>query len=179
MSIPERLYRLARGKIGEIRELFDGSEDEEIDPELLAKIQRAQSRKTARQELEDAMDVDGTSRYQSPVSVPPARAATTLRTPDQIRGGQSASTPVNNNVNANSDPLALHYRLLGLEPGTDFATVQAVYEKLLSRCSPDRFTAGSPEAVEAKDIEAKLQATFKVLREALDPTARRFDMLEI
>jgi hypothetical protein len=177
MSIPERLYRLARGKIGELRDFFDGSDDEEIDPELLARIQRSQARKSARQELEDAMSVDGGSPYQSPLPVPPARAANKLRTPDQIRGG--ATTPVTNNSTPTADPLAPHYRLLGLEPGTDFATVQAVYEKLLSRCSADKFTPGSPEALEAKDIEQKLQATFKVLREALDPTARRFDMLEI
>lgn len=177
MSIPERLYRLARGKIGEIREMFDGDEDAEIDPELLAKIQRAQARKSAKDELEDAMTVDGGSRYQSPIAVPPARAGTVRRTPEEIRGGSSAS--MNTSTNPNADPLAPHYRLLGLEPGTDYATVQAVYEKLLSRCSPDKFTAGSPEALEAQDIERKLQATYKVLREALDPTARRFDLLEI
>src|SRR5689334_16256264 len=127
MSIPERLYRLARGKIGEIKEMFDGSEDEEIDPELLARVQRAQARKNARTELEDALNVDGDSTYRSPVSVPPARAASTPRTPEQIRGGSSA--PMNSSPNSNADPLAPHYRLLGLEPGTDYATVQAVYEK--------------------------------------------------
>jgi len=177
MSIPERLYRLARGKIGEIKDMFDGSEDEEIDPELLARVQRAQARKSARTELEDAMNVDGNAPYRSPISAAPARAAAAPRTPEQIRGG--SSTPVNTSPDPALEQLAPHYRLLGLEPGTDFATVQAVYEKLLSRCSPDRFTPGSPEALEAQDIEHKLQATYKVLREALDPTARRFDMLEI
>jgi hypothetical protein len=181
MSIPERLYRLAKGKIGEIREMFDGQESDEIDPELLARVQRSQARKTARQELEDAVEGEP--------SVQPARAATSprsstpaLRTPDEIRGaaiGTGGTARGSAAVQGVQDPLAVHYQLLGLEPGADYPTVQAVYEKLLSRCKPDRFPAGSPEAVEAHDIQNRLEATYKVLREALDPTARRFDMLEI
>jgi hypothetical protein len=175
MSIPERLYNLARGKIGEIREMFDRESDADLDPELLARIQRAQARKSAREELQDALDVSEGPKPPS-LAVPPVRTST-LRTPGEIRGtvtGQSAG--VNG---AAPDPLAPHYRLLGLEPGTDFQTVQAVYEKLAARCKAGRFPAGSPEANEAQDIEERLEATYKVLREALDPTARRFDMLEI
>ena len=172
MSIPERLYRLAKGKMGEIREMFDG-QDAELDPELLARVQRAQARKSAREELDDAMEIS---------SAPQGRSASTLRSPGEIRGGVAGAAPPargSGSAQAAQDPLAVHYQLLGLEPGADYATVQAVYEKLLSRCKPERFAAGSPEAVEAHDIQNRLEATYKVLREALDPTARRFDMLEI
>jgi hypothetical protein len=178
MSIPERLYNLARGKIGEIRDMWDNRDaDADIDPELLARVQRAQARKSAREELSDALD--GTSPPQSPpqLAVPPVRPAA-VRSPEQIRGGATPSSG-SAQVAPVVDPLSAHYRLLGLEPGTDFATVQAVYEKLSSRCRPDRFPPGSAEATEAQDIENRLESTYKVLREALDPTARRFDMLEI
>ncbi len=187
MSIPDRLFRLAKGKIGEIREMFD-NQDEEIDPELIARIERSQARKSAKDELSDALDgtvpaKPSTSYTATPVrpsptyTAPPVRPSSGLRSPEEIRGGSPMQT---NNVNpGDDDRLADHYRLLGLEPGSDYATVQAVYEKLLSRCLPDRFPAGSPEALEAKDIQARLEATYKVLREELDPTARRFEMLEI
>ena len=176
MSIPDRLYRLAKGKIGEIREMFD-NQDEEIDPELLARIERSQARKSAKEELSDALDGTVPAKPSTSYTATPVRPSSGLRSPEEIRGGSPMQT---NNVNpGDDDRLADHYRLLGLEPGSDYATVQAVYEKLLSRCRPDRFPAGSPEALEAKDIEARLEATYKVLREELDPTARRFDMLEI
>jgi len=184
MSIPERLYRLAKGKIGEIREMFDQDSDAELDPELLARVQRAQARKSARQELDDALDSDPTTGSAGNTTRPSARVSpnTSLRSPDEIRSGvpktASASTVPNSAVST-SDPLESHYRVLGLESGADFATVQAVYEKLLSRCRPERFPAGSPESTEALDIQNRLEATYKVLREALDPTARRFEMLEI
>ena len=178
MSIPERLYRLAKGKIGEIREMFDNQDvDADLDPELLARVQRAQQRKSARQELADALEGLPPAQAATTYAPPPSRPAPTLRTPDEIRGSGARSTSAP--AAETADPLAAHYRLLGLEPGADYATVQAVYEKLASRCQPDKFPPGSPEAREALDIENKLEATYKVLREALDPTARRFDMLEI
>ncbi len=178
MSIPDRLYRLAKGKIGEIRDMFDNQDaDLDLDPELLARIQRAQARKTAREELADALEGIPPANASTAPRVSPSRPSAALRTPDEIRGGSaSQSSAVNRPA---EDGLAPHYRLLGLEPGADYPTVQAVYEKLLSRCRPDRFPAGSPEALEAQDIENRLEAAYKVLREALDPTARRFDMLEI
>ena len=176
MTIPERLYKLAKGKIGEIREMFD-NQDAEIDPEILEKIQRSQARKTARQELSDAIDGTVPAGSTAAHASPAPRTTAPLRSPDEISGGAGRTT--SSNDAAAEDALAPHYRLLGLEPGTDFSTVQAVYEKLSERCRASRFTPGSPEALEAQDIETRLEATYKVLREQLDPTARRFDMLEI
>jgi hypothetical protein len=179
MSIPERLYHLARGKIGEIRDMFDRQDtDADLDPELLERVRSAQARKSARQELENALDGEPGPQGPSTFTAPPARAQSAIRTPEQIRTGENRAGAVAA-AGAAADPLAAHYLLLGLEPGTDYATVQAVYEKLLARCRPDRFPEGSPERREAQDIEDRLQATYKVLHEALDPTARRFDMLEI
>ena len=182
MSIPERLYHLAKGKIGEIREIFDNqNSDADLDPELLARIQRAQSRKSARQELQDTIDGEPSPDRQMSFSAPAPRSTSTLRSAEEIRGAGAGSTASASTgaPTTTADPLAAHFRMLGLEPGSDYAMVQAVYEKLSNRCKPDRFSPGSPEAVEAHDIQTRLDATYKVLREALDPTARRFDMLEL
>lgn len=185
MSIPERLYRLAKGKIGEIRELFDqDEEDAELDPEVIARRQRAQARKSARREVDDALDpyIPPAAAATSPS---PPRAAQPIRTPEEImRGARSNTSPTYTAPAAapqsvEADPLAPHYRLLGLEPGTDLATVQAVYEKLEARCKPDLFPADSADAVKMQEIRTDLEAAYKALRQALDPTARRFDMLEL
>jgi hypothetical protein len=81
-------------------------------------------------------------------------------------------------VSTPPDPLAYHYKLLGVEPGADFAVVQAEYNKLAARAEPSRFPAGSPEERQAQELRKRLDDSFKLLREALDPTARRFDLLE-
>ena len=162
--------------------MFDNQDSEAVlDPELLAKIERAKARRSAKEEL--AESISGISPANAAPLAPstPRRPAPTARTPEQIMGG--AISPPNTLSSQSTagvvDPLAEHYRLLGLDPGSDYATVQAVYEKLLSRCRQDRFPAGSQEASEAQDIEHRLEATYRILREHLDPTARRFEMLEI
>jgi len=154
--------------------MFD-NEDIELDPEVLARIQRSQARKSAREELADVLEEVPPAHA---LSAPAPRTAAGLRTPDEIRGGAPYHAPPAV-APVQDDGLAAHYRLLGVEQGADFATVQAVYDKLSSRCSPDKFPPGSPEAAEAQDIHNRLEATYKALREALDPTARRFDMLDI
>ena len=183
MSIPERLFRLAKGKAGELREYFDHlGENDELSLEEEAKLIRSQQKKTARKELDEAIDSPFTSTLVSPSQVDRSRPAARPRTPEEISGVSSVSAVASGNAatsNQIADPLAPHYRLLGLELGSDYPTVQSVYEKLEERCRPDRFTAGSPEAKELEDIRTKLETAFHALRAALDPTARRFDLLEI
>jgi hypothetical protein len=187
MSIPERLYRLAKGKISEIRDLFDQQEEDvELDPEVIARRERAQSRKDARRELDDHLDVPP-ARSASNSSAAPLRppSTTPLRTPEEIAPGarldsrSTGNAPLGTGSPTQVDPLEPHYRLLGLEPGADYAAVQAVYEKLAARLQPERFPADSPEAREAQDIRNRLESSYKILREALDPTARRINMLEL
>ena len=74
--------------------------------------------------------------------------------------------------------LDYHYRLLGVEPGDDFGAVQESYKKLAARCEPSRFPAGSKEAQDVEAIRKKLDASFEILRDALDVTARRFGLLD-
>lgn len=181
MSIPERFYRIARNKFHELRERI-----EEMDTDALAReeqrFQNSTSRSNSRQDaLKELNSVNGEASPQPnrfPVATPDlhgVRPSQQLRTPEEIRRG----APTANSPQQEYDPLTPHYRLLGLEPGADFSTVQTTYHTLLTRCDPSRFPVGTTEAFEAEKIRLRLQQTFQVLKDALDPVSRRFDILEI
>jgi hypothetical protein len=181
MSIPQRFYRIARYKLTELKEQFDKL-DEEALTEQSEKLARGVARTDAHQELRDAMATPA----QPPTAASNAPAPQ-RRTPDEIarglRPGTAGSTlsappaaaPA---TTAQADPLLYHYKQLGLPEGSDFTAVQAAYNRLAARCDASRFPAGSEDARLAADIRARLDTSYKVLRDALDPTARRFDMLE-
>ena len=95
MSIPERLFRLARGKAGELREYFDHlGENDELSLEEEAKLIRSQQKKTARKELDEAIDSPFTSTLVSPSQVDRSRPAARPRTPEEISGVSSVSAVV-------------------------------------------------------------------------------------
>ena len=190
MSIPDRFYRIAKHKLGEMKDWFD-----KVDEEEFADTQRRRDpRADARRELiESLAPSSGTtssganpgglqpasSPNNSPNGVPmnPPRTASSGFTggtgrpplpPSSVATGQG-STP---------DPLDYHYRLLSLEPGADFGSVQAAYNRLSARCDPSRFPAGSAEERQAQQIRERLDTSYKQLRDVLDTTATRFDRLE-
>lgn len=181
MSIPERFYRIAKHKFSEIRDRVDRWDEEAQEAETDT-LRKAETRSDARSELKDALHTATPAKSDK---FPPAQAST-LRTPDEIRRAAApmASSPaqmMNTSASmsdAQSDLLTFHYRLLGVEPGTEFTEVQAAYNKLAARCDPARFSAHSAEAQEAERIRKRLEDSYKVLRDALDATARRFDLLE-
>lgn len=180
MSIPERLYRIAKYKLGELKDRLDRLDDE-AQQEWTAEQKRRQSRSDARRELDDALAAPPPpAPAASPNTAAPAPQP--RRTPEQIvSGARYAPAPSGASTSAMpsfADPLAYHYKLLSVEPGADFTEVQAAYNRLAARCDPSRFPAGSEEERQAQEIRARLEASFKALREALDPTARRFDLLE-
>lgn len=187
MSIPERVGRIVRHKMSEIKERFDQMEEEALaaDPAELERLRRAQRRAEAKQELESAMDTP-TSAMSPPlvdVAPTPLKPAPRLRTPQEITGAAgdappSAQTAASAEQNSR-DPLLEHYRIMGVEPGSDFAAVQAAYNGFAARTDPSRFPAGSAEAREAEGIRERLEASYKILRDALDSTAHRFNLLEI
>lgn len=179
MSIPERFFRIAKSKLSstasEIRERIDRWDDERntvSDGSVLT----GRSQADAHQELMDSLR-DGIPSRQTPI--------TPRRTPQEIANGTlpaqtTVSAPPAAQVEtlAAPDPLAYHYHLLGVHIGDDFIAVQEAYNRLNARSEPSRFPAGSEEERQAKEIQSRLEASYKILREAIDPTARRFDMLE-
>ena len=174
MSIPERFYRIAKHKFSEIRDRVDRWDEEAQEAET-ATVRKAETRTDARSELKEALRSPAPERSDS---IPPAQAST-LRSPDEIRRASAPAPGTAGNASGTqTDPLTFHYRLLGVEPGTEFSEVQAAYNKLAARCDPARFPAHSSEAQEAERIRKRLEDSYKALRDALDATARRFDLLE-
>ena len=174
MSIPERFYRIAKHKFSEIRDRVDRWDEEAQEAETVS-LRKGETRTDARRELKDALRSPAPTK---PEGIQPAQAST-LRSPEEIRRAaapMSATSPPAFGVQ--TDVLTFHYRLLGVEPGTEFSEVQAAYNKLAARCDPARFPAHSTEAQEAERIRKRLEDSYKVLRDALDATARRFDLLE-
>src|SRR5579871_398911 len=172
MSIPDRVYRIFKYKLNELKEHFD-----QLDQEA-QRSSPQQARSDARRELNDALA--GPSLPSQPSAPPPS--STARRTPEDIAGGlrrQPASVSPGPAAPAAADPLAYHYRCLGVEAGSDFTIVQTAYNRLAARCDPGRFPAGSEEERQAQDLRTRLETSFKALRDALDTTARRFDLLEL
>ena len=185
MTIPERLYRIARHKLTELKDRLDQLDSEaEIDPEIEERRRQSRSRADARRELDEDIQLPNAPKAPGPDVAPvPLQPNTVRRTPEEIARGvrpgiSSTSTPASAAQTAQPDPLAYHYKLLGVESGSDFATVQAAYNNLAARCDVSRFPAGSLEAQQAEQIRQRLDASYKALRDALDMTARRFDLLE-
>jgi len=185
MTIPERFYRIARHKLGEIRDRLDQLDQEvELSPEELERLRKQKNRADARRELEDATAEPAGSGRSSAVDVAPTplKGQGKLRTPEEIRAGSRlpAAPPTSGAYEQNTqpNPLEYHYKLLGVEVGADYTEVQSAYNKLVVRCDPGRFPTGSEDARTAQELRDRLESSFKVLRDALDLTARRFDLLE-
>ena len=77
------------------------------------------------------------------------------------------------------DPDAADFKVLGLEAGSDYPSVQAAYEKLAARCDPRRFPDGSGEQKQAELILARVNTAYENLRKRLSPTESRFAKLEL
>src|SRR5207245_2965073 len=105
------------------------------------------------------------------------------RSPEEIATGRPVSRsesplPAREPSAVPASALAVHYRILGLEDGADLSAVDAAYEKLSVRCSPDRFPE-EEERKAAEEIFKRVESAYNTLRDALDPTAGRFDKLEL
>ena len=205
MGIPDRFYRIAKHKLGEMKDWFD-KVDEEEEFESDAQRRRIDPRTDANRELRDSLAPSGASGGSGgtsgmprdtsgiPVNPPRTQQASGGARPGSYTpsyntsamntsgSGSAAGNSYNNtptgSTTPQADPLDYHYKLLGLESGADFAAVQSAYNKLAARCDPARFPAGSQEEQQARQIRQRLDTSFKQLRESLDSTSTRFGLLE-
>lgn len=164
MSLSRRLRNIAKTQLNNIKERLD-----RIDDEADADVIEKRAERDAMRELSD------------PTDMRPQR-----RTPEEIASGdskprQTASMPAQSStpVTASQDPLAVHYRVLDLELGSDLSSVEAAYAKLCERNLTDKFPEGSDERKAAERIFKRVDSAYNALRDALDPTAGRFDKLEL
>ena len=70
-------------------------------------------------------------------------------------------------------------RILGVDIAADFSAIRAAFERLNTRSDPSKFPAGSPEAKQAAEIQARVQQAYAILTEGIDSTEKRFKSLEI
>ncbi len=166
MSISQRIYRIAKSQINSIRERL-----EQFDREMTEGAggeDELSAEASARKELADAIPMPKAAP-RPPVSYPRVSPpVTTSNLP------KTANPPP-----VETNPLAPHYRLFGLEPDADFEAVQSAYQRLKSRCDPSRFPNGSEEQHQATEILQRMEAAYSTLRQSLDPTSGRFDKLEL
>ena len=94
-------------------------------------------------------------------------------------GTATAAKPGVKAATEEADPNASDYRVLGVPVGSEFAAVQAAYEKLARRCDPRRFPDGSTEQKEAERILERVNASYELLKKRLDPMQSRFNNLEL
>ncbi|HSV74996.1 MAG TPA: hypothetical protein VLH79_14645 [Chthonomonadales bacterium] len=171
MGLSRRLRNIALSQINAIKERLDRIDAEAEEEELGRRL-----RGDARRELNQTMERE--QRLRSPDEI--AGRAVQHAGPRSAAGADAAAqTPAPRSEAMAGSPLAKHYRVLGLTDGEDLAAVEGAYARLSARCAPERFAAGSDEEAAAREILGRVDAAYNAIREALDPTAGRFDKLEI
>jgi len=199
VSIPDRLFRISKAYLNQVRDRIDaelaereldaglapggslpagGESDsastlrEEASVRAAEEMMRQAEAKiaAARREMENRSELDP-ERGVEPVAGPAPRKS--------VPATVKSTTPNTSNVTPNEDPNARDYRVLGVPAGSDLATVQSAYEKLARRCDPRRFPDGSQEQKDAEQILERVNAAYDALRNRLDPTQNRFGKLEL
>jgi len=169
MSLSRRLRTIALSQIQAIQERLN-----RIDHEAAEEAAQRRYRRDAASELDDPTDIRPTMRSPEEIASGSPRPPAARTTPPQV----TSETPKTTAPVPVASPLAVHYKVLGLEDGADFAAVQSTYNKLAVRCDPTRFPAGSEAQQMAEGIRKRIDAAYEALRDAMDSTAGRFDKLE-
>jgi hypothetical protein len=188
MSLSRKLRNIALSQIGAIQDRLNRI-DAEAALEAERKIEQRRVERDAREELDDPMQIKPTLRSPEDIAAgvvrPSAAPGGPASRPSSYRGSETVSQPTAP-MNPGPAPQAgsqaalhLHYRVLGLEDGADFAAVQSTYNKLAARCDPTRFPEGTEDRKMAEGIKNRVDAAYQSLRDALDSTAGRFDKLEL
>jgi hypothetical protein len=169
MSFGRRIRNIAVTQLNAMKERLD-----RIDAEAAEAAERYEG--DARAELNDRLDIRPVMRTPEEIA---SGAPRTAARPSAATSGQPAAAPEQSAPLSPPNPLSVHYKRLGVEDGADFRTVQAAYSKLAARCAPERFAEGSEERNTVLEIRKRVDASYDALRDALDPTAGRFDKLEL
>lgn len=178
MNLPRRLRNIAKSQLKAMQDRLDRI-DEEV--ELEARERRAE--RDARRELDDPTDIRPAMRtpeeIAAGVSRPAAGASANQSVSQPARPTVDTAPPNTPSTPPSATSLTASYRILGLEDGADLSAVDDAYAKLSARCAPDRFPEGSEEQQAAHEIFKRVDAAYNTLRDSLDPTAGRFDKLEL
>lgn len=144
---------------------------EEIDPQAQEEMSRSVSRDDIYiPDPPPQSSSDPMARAQAKIAA--AQQASAARREAPAARAKEAAPPT-------TDPVQTAYKIIGLPAGSDYAAVQQAVTKLRERCAPAHFPEGSEEQATAQVILQRVEEAFQVLTNALDPTASRFDRLEI
>jgi hypothetical protein len=162
MSFTRRLRNIAKTQLNALKERLDRIDDEE---DLDVSTKRAE--RDARRELEDPTDI-------RPVRRSPEEIARGIPTPTPR--AESTGSPI---VQTEENALAAHYRRLEIPAGSDLATVEGAYEKIRGLIGELGKSGGAEQQQKADELLKRYTESYETLRDALDPTAGRFDKLEL
>lgn len=172
MGIPDRLYKIAKAHLDQTLsrwEQIDSNAQKELDEAVespaLSAWERAQAKINSAQA---ARELNPPSQGTAPLSeaLAPAQPLGDATAPPRL------ARPSNTMVQA-------AYTILGVPQGSSFETVRQAYLKLKERAAPDRFEAGSPDQIKAREIERRVNAAYMLLMDDLAPSEDRFDRLEL
>ncbi len=175
MSIPERLWRVARGHwaLGQERVSDRISQAEQelneatghtssyssVEAQVAAKTDAKLAEAAAYREIADIL-------RNAPVGAT-----------ETVAGRTVTGTPAPP-TSAGYDPLDACYTLLRIRPGTDLAGVDLAFNARMAELQPERHPVGSSERANVEAKRAAVDAAYQKLRDMLNPTETRFERLE-
>jgi DnaJ-domain-containing protein 1 len=170
MSIPDRVYKISKAYLGQVKDRIDGALTERED--ALRELEGGSAGKT------DSLDRTDEIMRRAEEKVAAARRE--MEASRELRPVSAAAPTVM--PTATSAPVSTeeegYYKVLGVPAGSDYATVRGAYEKLIKRLDVTRFENETDKA-EAERILARVNAAYEALRSKLDPTQNRFGKLEL
>ena len=162
MGFTRRLRNIAVTQLNALKDRLDRIDDEaEVDTSL----KRAE--RDARDELNDPTDI-----------------RPTRRTPEEIARGTSPQPSTSDRspqpqTTVDANPLAAHYRRLEIPVGSDLAAVENAYERIRNLIAELGRSGGAEQQQRAEELLKRYTESYEALRDSLDPTAGRFDKLEL
>jgi hypothetical protein len=171
MSIPDRIVKISKTYMGQVRDRIDGALSERED--ALRELEGDADTRSVRPSSMDKAD-DIMRRAEEKV----AAARREMDASRELRSASSSVAPAVMPTPSASTEEASHYKVLGIPPGSDYSSVQSAYEKLSRRLDSTRFDSETDRAEAARILE-RVNAAYEALRSQLDPTTNRFGKLEL
>ena len=193
MGIPNRLYNIAKSQLDKAVERWqeiDTKAQQEIDSYMASHIDTNQQSSweralnkinagAAESELRPASANIDDKELQPEPDLAALEAKIAAGSVQQTRSTSMSPQLSSTQAQERTRALIGAYKMLGLEPGADWAKVREAHTTLRERASPERFGEGSPEQETAVSIQRRIDAAYMMISGALAPSGDRFDRLEL
>ncbi|MGC4042292.1 MAG: hypothetical protein QM758_00620 [Armatimonas sp.] len=168
MSIPDRLYKISKAYLGQVKDRIDDAITEREDA-----VRELEGRDPV-----SPASLDRTDEIMRRAEEKVAAARREMEASREIRPASSTTASTTSMTPTATTEEEAHYKVLGVAVGSDYATVQTAYDKLVKRLDVTRFE-NSTDKAEAERILERVNAAYDALRSKLDPTQNRFGKLEL